>query len=511
MDDQRFREQEIDLLDLLLRLAEQWRGILIISVLFALLVSAVMLMKKDTTDPNTINDVQVTETTNVEDVYQQICTALSQYANYMLAKNTYDNSIVNRNDYKNIINVTLKYRIESVGSNKEMPSESDSDQSDIFMLTNLYSSIMDDGDFSDAVLKEADRLWDDVNPNSLGEIFGVSAAQDIYSENSRTGLLTVSFKVPDDANTQELEKALTVALNKYREKISPMSAGHNIRLISMTSKNVDNNLLTSAQNKNYTDLIAAKNTYDKTVSALSESDKALVKKIISDNEGSYDIAVYISSLDKELEAVKENAQKPKAPEVQPVQPPADNSFSAKYAILGFILGCFVYAGIYFMYFVFIRLVRDEYVLERTTGARNFGGIYEYPYAGCLQRFLHDKKIYAFRTRKGKTAEAINEDIVSKLNYINTNRVNLISVGKMSNGSSTFADSQIKYLSDHQLSVSQFNIEDDVNAVRDSQFTEMKDVIILLLGNKSKWANVCALYFKLREYGINIVGSEFVDS
>ena len=93
MNNRLFNEQEIDLLDLLLRLVEQWRGLLISGLIFALMFSGSMYMKSETRDPGIINRITLTESTNVEDVYQQICTALSQYADYMLAKNTYDNSI----------------------------------------------------------------------------------------------------------------------------------------------------------------------------------------------------------------------------------------------------------------------------------------------------------------------------------------------------------------------------------------------------------------------------------
>ncbi len=124
MNNKLFNEQEIDLLDLLFRLIEQWRGILISGLIFALLVSGSMYMKPESSDPGSINNVTVTETTNVEDVYQQICTALSQYANYMLAKNTYDNSIINRSDYKDLSTVTLKYQIESLEGAEESNGES---------------------------------------------------------------------------------------------------------------------------------------------------------------------------------------------------------------------------------------------------------------------------------------------------------------------------------------------------------------------------------------------------
>ncbi|MBR4575118.1 MAG: hypothetical protein IKO16_09420 [Lachnospiraceae bacterium] len=507
MNNRLFNEQEIDLLDLLLRLVEQWRGLLISGLIFALMFSGSMYMKYGTRDSGIINKITLTESTNVEDVYQQICTALSQYADYMLAKNTYDNSIINRSDYKNLLSVTLKYQIESLEGGEDLGSGN----SDVFTLMNLYSSIMGDGDFTESMLAEANRFWNDFNPASLGEILSITASQDTSAESRKIGLLTITCIIPNSADIHELENTMTDSLNAYHNKISPLAGQHTVKLIILTNKKINNDSLTSTHNNSYSTLINAKNTYDKTVAGLADSDKKLVDKIISENEGSYDIATYISSLDKKLEEAKKQAQEADITPPQAVNQPENATFSIKYFALGFILGCFIYAGVYFTYFVLIRLVRDEHVLERASGMRNFGGVYDYPYTGSFQRFLHDKKVYSFRTRKGKSAEAINEDIVSKLIYLKDNNATVISVGKLSKRVQTFIDSQGQYLADHKIDVKTFNIEDDVSAVRDSQFIDMNNVIILLLGNRSKWVNVRDLYYKLCEYGINIIGSEYLEN
>jgi len=492
MNDTRFNEQEIDLLDLFWRLLEQWRGLLVAGLAFAVLFSAVMYVRSGNTAAAEI--AEVTEETSTEDKYQQACTALSQYASYMLAKDTYSNSILNKNNFNDCNQVACTYQIHLEDS-----------ETDMYTVTSLYSIIASDSAFTDTMVNAASKYWEGVNQNSLYEIMTIATSQDTFSNDPRNGLLSVNFKLPADADVKEWQSALTTAINAYHTKVSSISGSHSVKPIVANSKKIDNTALTKQQNDNYSALITAKNTYDKTFTGLGKDDQALVEQIISEGDGSYDIEDYIGSLDKKLEELKSQAA------VEATEPaPVQRSFSVKYFALGFILGAFLYACAYFVFFVFIRLVRGENDLYNAAGTRNFGGVYEYPFTTTLGRFLHDSKIYKFRTKKGKDIATISDDIISKLAFTGVKEFTIVSLGKLSDRAHILSDEQISYLKEHSITAKTLNIPDSAEDVRDSVFADLDNVLIELLGSRTKWTNLHGVYSKMKEYDVNVIGSEYLE-
>ncbi len=498
MDEMRFKQQEIDLLDLFWRLFEQWRGLVIAGIIFAALLASVMYFKSGKEAESVT--AEITQETSTEDQYQLACTALSQYANYMLAKDSYSNSIFNKNDFKSCTHVSCTYQISLID-----------EVSDMYTLTNMYANISNDSTFLDNMVAAVGRYWEGVDPTSLFDIMGVSATQDIYSNNPRTGILTVSTSLPESADINDWERTLTKAINTYHSKISSLLGSHSVTPIFVNSKKMNDTNYIKSQNDKYTALITSKTAYDKTYASLGKEDQALVDQIISEGDGSYNIEDYIGSLDiklEELKVQKAESEKKAAENVQPVV--VERTFSPKYAALGFLLGVFLYACAYFMFFVFIRLVRGENELNNTIGTRNFGGVYEYPFNGAMARFMHDKRIYGFRTRKGKDIVIISDDIISKLEFIKMTQVMIISVGKASEKVNIITDEQVRYLNSHGISVQTLNIEDSAEKVRDSVFSDMDNVVIELIGNRTMWNNLYSVCSKLHEYKVNVIGSEYIE-
>ncbi len=499
MNDTRFNEQELDLIDLFMRLLEQWKGILVVGIVFAILLSAVMSVRKSNVE--TAAEEAVTEDTATEDMYQQACTALSQYADYMLAKDAYDRSIFTKNDFSNCNIVTCIYQIHP-----------DTEQVDTYALASIYSSITKDADFTDTMTKEANKYWDDVDENSLYEILGVSATQDTKIDTPSGGIITVTFRLPKDADLTKWQSCVTDAINAYHRKMGNLAGAHSIKPILSNSKAENNANLVKQQNEKYTALITAKAAYDKTFAALGKDDQATVEEIIKEGGNSYNIEDYIGSLNQKLQDIKDaKASEAKPAEtVQPVEKPSSSGFSIKYFVLGLIVGAFLYACAYLAYFILIRLVRNEKDLSTVTNTRNFGGVYEYPYDGKLATFLHDKKVYAFRTRKGKNISRICDDIISKLEFEGCNDITLVSVGKPENRAQALNDEQIKYLEDHNITVRTFNMESDFDEIADSVYAKLDNVLIEMLGNKTKWKDLAGLYLKLKEYNIAIIGSQYLE-
>lgn len=492
MDKERFNEQEIDLIDIFLRLLEQWRGLVAAGICCAIVFSVAMYIRSAATAATAQS--QTTEEKQVaSDDYSAIGTALTQYTDYIVLKESYDRSLLKKVDYSDCVTVTSLYRFESVN-----PGEN------LYTMVQLYINIVNDTDFNTTLAKS---LYKDVDIDSLRDIMSVSAVADSTKKDPTYGILTVSVTLPEGTDTNEWNKTLTGAVDIYRNKISGAAGPNTIEPVTSIAKRGNDVELIKARNTRVAAIVTAKALYDKTFTALTKERQAVVEKIIADKAGEYNTESYLNALEAKL---AETEQKPEA-EVSATGDGAKTGFDVKYVVLGFIIGVFIYACAYMAYFIFVRRVREESDLENVSGVRNFGGIYEYQYKGWLQTFLHDKKVYGFRTRKGKDITSLTDDLEAGLKFTDCDNVTILSVGKPTDRTENITGQQIRDLERRNIKASVLNISEGVDKVRDSEYTGIGNVIILLLGNETKWTDLSTVYFKLKEYNVNIIGSEYIEA
>lgn len=156
------------------------------------------------------------------------------------------------------------------------------------------------------------------------------------------------------------------------------------------------------------------------------------------------------------------------------------------------------------------MVRNEDELENATGIRNFGGIYEYPYTSKLDLFLHDERIYRLRRRKGKQSDQITDDLLAKMEYLNSTQVTFLTLGKTTDKILEITSKQKKAIRVKDKTVLNLHFANVLEDSTDSMFSDMKNVFLVLIGNTTKWEDVQRLLLKFKEYNIHIIGSEYIE-
>ena len=182
----------------------------------------------------------------------------------------------------------------------------------------------------------------------------------------------------------------------------------------------------------------------------------------------------------------------------------------KQIFLSFFIGIFVYSMVYVLYFILYRVIRGDSELYSMSGLRNFGGIYEYPYVKRWQRFLFDRNIYKFRTRRKKMPNQVVDDLSVKLNHDNIREISIVSMGNCSKSITDVTDSIAQMLRDKGIIINEKNIPGYVRDETDSEFVGLKSVFLEVIGNQTKVENVRSLHQKLKEYDIAIIGYCYIE-
>lgn len=471
-----FRERELDLVDLFWKLLEQWKCIVIVALVVALAISAAMTIKsnrdakkKSEVDPDVLN-------------------ALSIYADYMAKREYYNSNFFNNVDLNDCVTVTCLYEY-----NPAVKNYNGDDEGTLALLNNLYNLILSDNTFRTEMIEELKKYWPKIDSDTLGNVMNFSAFHvAVYGP----GTITFNVVIPKQADPEEVQKVLTASVYAYHDRISPgVSQPNTVKFVNFAFKQTDYTAELSARNTRYNLVSAGNSQYNAAYKALSDNNQKTVDEVIEKCGNSSDPAVYEEYLAKKA---KSSILTPK-------------SALKKYGILGLLVGIALYAFIYIVYIILIKRIRSEYDLENAVGVRNFGGIYEYPYTGMIGKFLHGRKVYAFRTKNGKNIGRISDDIRCKLEFADKKAYTLVSLGKLSDKTKAINDEQIRIMKENGITVETLNIENGVDSFEDTVYKSLGSVVIELLGERTKWDDLTNLYYKLKEYDVDMIGSEYVEA
>lgn len=508
-----FEEQEIDLVDFLWKLLEQWRGVLLIGVATAILVLYGMSIKDTISsddDTTTTEDSESdTDSISVESEYQLATTAISQYTSYIIARDSYENTILSQEDFSNCNYVQAIYAIKSSSSSEEL-----------FVINNIYNSIANDEEFNNRL---AQLFSDSIDPDSIYSIMSITASSNTSNENSSSGTITISINLPQRIDTDLWQSTLTSALETYCLKMQDTVGQHTLSLVSFNKKQISGNSVIQLQNDKENDIVTKETVYKNTLDSMLPGTQELVQEII-DGQTTYEYSVYIDSLDQKWETYA-NVLQTQIGEIAADIESNDDTVSGdvsgegyselfllviKRLLIGFIVGLFLYACAYMAYIILFRVFRSDDELARITSLRNFGGIYEYPYETKLGRYLHDKRIYNYRRQRGRGFSEIVDDLFVKMEYSNANSLTFTVAGSMKYTMKSIVDSQINFLNEKGLNIGFLNTVDLSQSFEDSAFANIDNAFLVLIGGKTKYSDVEKLFAKFKEYDVRVMGYEYIE-
>lgn len=515
-----YEEQEMDLGAFLLYLLEQWRMILLVGIVAGVLVVGLGYIRSGRpSTPPTVEEIAEIAPLDLNAEYRNIYYTVYYYLDFKLLEDGYTkNNPYSFFDLKDSNYVVSIYRINKVDTD-----------GDIMVISEAYRNLQSDDAFTSKLAKfySEDMEW-----LSLWQMVSIDVIYNASYSDADTAVLYVRAYIPNGKTIEQWQRVVAGALKEYESNCAATIGKHEIKLVATNSRKPTAIDINRAEAGIYSGILESKTTYLNMYNSLSTTQKEVFNSIKEEKETkliekkkkpAYSIDAWIKELDKEWPAyedkaktsydaavVERDARVAAQNEAIALAASPSRHFSKKYLVLGFILGVVGYCGVAFLRLILKRVMRNEDELMAVTGIRNFGGVYEYPYDGALQRFMHDKKIYEYRRRYSKNIEAITDDVVAKLEFGGVKELTIVVLGKQSKAVSEFTKSQKQLFINKGINTSIMVIEQEVFRVADSEFCAANNILIEMISNETKWSMIGELAKRFAEYNNNIVGSEFVE-
>lgn len=499
MPESRLEEREIDLIEIFWRAAEQWRGILVVVLVCALLLPLGMGIK-NAARSNT--PAAATSQKDVDLKHQSVLSTLSLYMQFKTLEKAYDNSALNQSDFSSGTSVTSTYELQAGAQGQSMAT-----------LASAYDGLSHNDDFTAAI---ASLYAKGIMPRSVYELCSFrTSTGSINASNTNVSivlpdqqgktLLVAHAVLPAGVTAEVWSETVTQALQKYSQGLNATFGPQSIKLISMNATEASLDKIAGRQSSAIAAISGARQKYEDTYKKLPSDGKSMVDGVISSLDKE-DLAVYnMAAVQAELDKRSAAAQ-PKAS--GPVS--IASGFTPKWIGLGFGVGLILYLGGLFVMAVLSRKVSYGEEVESALGIRNFGSIHEYPYQSAWQKFLHDERVYN-RRHKSTSVEKIGADLATKLSFAEVEGISFLTLGQAGQRVREITGQQVELLKQKKIGCEVIEVQAPVSAMSDADFAGKKKVFLQIIKGETTYAMLSELCDKLSEYKVELVGMEFIET
>lgn len=347
---------ELDLMVFLCSLCRKWKWILLWALAFMGISGSYGWLKVHNTqsvdEPGRAESVQEGKKLTLTDAEKQAVMDAVQLKNEIISLEEYlDNSVLMRLDAYHKNRFIMLYCIDNA------------DKQEIQKITESYLNFIVNGGAADAL--QEDGRWE-INKSYLSELltayqktYGVSnqVLTDVSSENIKKAGSLFYVEIIGETASKAEKMALDIqeALKEYSARVKETAGSHRLALINCTLNVTSDNGLQSQQHDKKALLSSNKSNLNAMIDVFSREQKNAYAEIFSQTDGENEI-------EKEIE------------EIQEKDSGAGLGYLAKYMVLGFAGGIFVY-GIAFFCIYFFR--------DTIKSAEEIKEVYTFPFYGCI--------------------------------------------------------------------------------------------------------------------------------
>lgn len=540
----KMEDPEIIIKEFLWDLLEQWRGIIAVGLIFAILTMGAKyaldytsLKAEQKAATEEMNQDHTLESVLEEAGVSTLSKTIHYFKRWQDNKRYYVNSLIMHVDTTKEQRLILSYYVKDAGDG----------QADIASIISYYLNMQSDdamtGKLSEVIEGHPDKQYVRelfLNPSTSGDSFG--------SVSPVSGVFTFTMVMPENVDSKAIENVITEHLASSVNEISSWAGEYTITQLPSQTMTVDSQSRRDAQHTAYANMAAAELSFNKNYRALKDEDKVQadniireeLKKMMLDDDWSFNSSdtVTMDDLSQSNDAEADSAEAMDGEETDDLlaaddgtgenmddilgdimteESVLDKTVSPRpvLAVIGFLLGCFLYAGLYFCRCVFFNRFRNEEEVETMTGIHSFGSIFQYPYNTPLQRFLHDKKVYARRHgESGDPTEAavrIADSVAVRAGRQGLKDLSLIVLGEPSVQADRILRKQNSLLSEKgSVQIRMFNADKGASSFKEEELAEMPPVFFAVLSGISRPAEMQKVLSRLQEYNIPVIGTEFLE-
>ncbi|MBR2706484.1 MAG: hypothetical protein IKE74_04500 [Mogibacterium sp.] len=350
------REIEIDLADLIWKLLMQWKAMLLVCIAMALLIPGIKYAKDSSAYKAELADKKKAEEEASKPVEDRIDAALKllpadqredvlfvvqQQDMVDVQKEYLNNSILMNTDPANQRQLALKFVLKSDNG------------TDMRTLANSYSTYLHRADTLESLREIISPDTDIVYIEELID----TRNEDIWAGDVESAMYTISITLPDDVDADRIVELIDSEVDEFHDEINSSVGEHSIFRVNVEDRSVFNkDMIDRRANLTYT-INNLNSSIDSAKGKLSVEQQAACESIVAIKQSSGSVQ---ESVPKE-ETSSSDTQKP--------------GFSKKYAVLGFALGAFLYAGIFVVLLVLKKVVASASTAQSYTDTRLLGEVY----------------------------------------------------------------------------------------------------------------------------------------
>ena len=378
--------------ELLWDLLEQWKAIVIFSLIMMILVAGTKYSKdvKAFNDAEKQKAAEATSGITVEEQISKIMEALPEEdratVEFIINQNEWvetekeyiNNSILMNTNPSNQRTLLLDYYIT-------VDNVSDSI---ITSLVYSYTGYLSSNNVIDAVGgiiaadKERKYIAELISVNNgIGSNNKGDDRNNVTETDDDAAVMEIRIVLPDGQDASAIEVAIDEALKEYSSEIARKIGPHSIRLIKSSEAYLYNEIAITNRNSVMQNIYNLQNNTKNMQSSLSDEQKSAIETITTiKKENKQNNSSVADATDK-------NNQNKVG---------ARPGISKKYALIGFLLGACIYSFIYLLYIISKGCVSNSDDVEYYTQSRVLGEVYYASESSMIKKLFHSKTVEAIR-------------------------------------------------------------------------------------------------------------------
>lgn len=431
-------EVEINLVDVLWDLFEQWKAILVVALLCAVAIPGVKLLRDNRSHQASLaqaeaveKQAQLSTAEGMELAYAGLSDAdkpavelLAQQQELVNMQSAYlQSSLLLNTNPTNQRTLVLKYLLQANPGTEVLP------------LYDAYAAYIR----NDASLQELGNVIDaNVESATIYELVGTSTPT-VPDSNTSELMLTVSIALPEDADADAVGDVVDSLFSDASEQFAQTLGGHSISRMSSSEAYLYNETAVNRKSALISSINSNNAAIKTAVAALNASQKAAFESI----------AAILATKDAEggetEEAVAEKAEVADE-NTSTLAPP---TFSAKFAAVGFVMGVALYAIAYVVLVMIRGRIGSGAELSDYTRSRLLGDVYYAEPHNGLSKLFHSKMVSRCRFgSKGSVSTQTNK-VVSTMESVckhaSVDDVHLLRLGGSDDNAARIADGIVSAL------------------------------------------------------------------
>ena len=395
MNNNSFQQQilEVDFKELLWRILAQWKAIVLIALIMAVLVSGIKYTKdsrayhaEETSRNEAAEQANIAPEKRIADILKDLSAEDTEAIEMVLReqewldvqKDYMEDSLFMSIDPANLCVLRLTYDIEG------------KDSKDVPVILQKYSALIIGDAYSEAIGAVIDP---DIDEKYIGELISVTYSIGPEMNAGQTGAaINIMIILPDDIDTDEVAEASDKVLARFADKIN----GRYEHTISAAGSDISHEYSYETVNRHY-DAISRINGMK---SAVTNAENALTPEQKTVYES-------VKAIRKERDAAADAVTGGEADD-ELIAP----GISKKYIVLGFMLGAFMYVALYVVLLIFKGSIYSAASTQNYTRKRLIGEVYYDNKPKGLSILLHSKLAEKLRYRNNAD-QAYQEDRIAE--------------------------------------------------------------------------------------------------